>query len=342
MTAWRTISPTRPGSGIRRPAVLILAAAFLLAILPAGCKQPPPEEILFRYQFHPGETLVYRVSLEGGGEVTMTMKEGGEGEDKISLPVRVEGSYLMEVGVEEVTPEGEAVLSLSYRDFQLTSVSRVREREMTALLTDRGLTISEGDRVIKEAESGGEGYPLRGIAGEKFEFRVDNRGTILESRTPTAPDRLFPSLQFDAFLERMQPEFPREPVPAGTSWTRTVAVPGPGLGRHWDQGERWSVEIDSTFPGFADRGNRVARIVYAGDYRQESPGSGSGDRSGLRGSFHRLEGSYEFDLAAGRVLAGRSTLRQTLDLKIAAEQVLRGREIDIRVDDTMEVTVELQ
>jgi len=342
VTARRKISPSRPVPGSGRPAVLILAAALLLGVLPAGCNKPPPEDVLFRYRFRPGEVLAYRVTLQGGGEVTMTMGGAGDREEEISLPVRLEGGYLMVITVEEVAPGGEAELSLNYRDFQLTSISRVRDREMTAVLTDRDLVISEGDRVIKEVRSGEEEYPLRGIVGDKFEFRVDDRGTILESRLPPAPDRLFPSLRFEAFLERMQPDFPREPVPVGSSWTRAVAVPGPGLGRHWDRGDRWTVEIESTFSGFAGRGDRVARIDFSGDFRQESPDQEDGGRSGLRGSFHSLEGNYEFDREAGRVLSSRSTLRQNLDLKIAFDQVLRGREIDIRVDDTMEVEIQLQ
>lgn len=334
-----------PGSGFWRSAVLILALTLPAGLLPTGCKKPPPEEeIIFRYRFQPGEILLYQVSLSGEGAVEMTMGKAGEEEEEgnISLPVRLEGGYLMEVQVEEVSPGGEVRFSLSYRDFDLTSVSRVREREMTSRLTDRSLLILEGGREIKEIQSGDAHYPLQGIVGEKFGFRVDNRGTILEARTPPAPEHLFPSLQFESFLERMQPEFPREPVRVGSSWTRAVSVPGPGLGRNWDRGERWTVEIDSTFSGFVGRGDRIARIEFSGDFRQEPPVPETESRSGPRGSFHRLQGSCEFDRVAGRMLSSRSTLRQKLDLRIALEQVLRGREIDIRVDDTMEVVIELQ
>ncbi len=342
MTARGKTSPALSRPGFGWSAVLFPALALLFILLPAGCQEPPPEDILFRYRFRPGEVLLYRVTFQGGGEVTMTMGEEKGEKENISLPVRLEGGYLMEIEVEEVSPGEEARLSLRYRDFNLTSISRVREREMTALLTDRGMVISEGDRVIKEIRPGEANYPLQGIVGEKFGFQVDSRGTILEARMPPAPERLFPSLQFEAFLERMQPEFPREPVPVGSSWTREVSVPGPGLGRTWDQGQRWTVEIVSTFSGFAGRGDRVARIDFSGDFQQEAPAAEPAGRSGPRGSSHSLQGSYEFDRAAGRVLSSRSTLRQKLDLRIAFDEVLRGREIDIRVDDTMEVVIQLQ
>lgn len=272
----------------------------------------------------------------------MTMA-GGEGEEeRISLPVRLEGSYLMEIQVESVFPEGGAELALRYRDFDLTTVSTVRDREMTVLLSDRGLMISEGDRVLKKTEPGEDGFPLRGVIGEKFEFRVDNRGTIIDARVPPAPDSLFSALDFTSFLERMQPEFPREPVPAGASWSRTIEVPGPGLGRPWDRGERWSVQFDSTFRDLTGSGGQVARIDFAGDFRQAPPAPEAEDRSGMRGSSHNLSGTYEFDRAAGRVLASRSILRQVLDSRIDLDQVLRGRKIDIRVNDTLEVAVRLR
>lgn len=328
---------------IRLPAGRIPAAAlFLVILLCSGCRPPPEEDVLFRYRFRPGETLIYQVTLRGEGEVTMTMSgEGDEQdeEDPIPLPVRLEGGYLMELKVEEVSPEGEADLSLVYRDFSLTSVSQIREREIVTSLTDRGLTISEGDRVISETGSEEDGFPLRGVVGEKFQFRVDGRGAILEARVPPAPERLFPSLQFESFLERMQPEFPREPILAGTSWSRTVEVPAPGLGRHWDRGERWTVRLESTFRDFENRGRKTALIDFSGSFEQEVPERPEG--SGLRASSHHLEGTFRFDIPGGRVISSSSTLRQSLDIRVAFDQALRGRNIDIRVEDTVEVSVQL-
>jgi len=328
----------------RRTAGLLPAGIFTLALLlGSGCRPPPEEDVLLRYRYRPGETLVYRVSLRGEGEVLMTMSVEGEEreeEDRIPLPVSLEGDYLMELKVEEVSPEGRAQLSLSYREFNLSSVSRIRDREIVTSLTDRGLTITEDDRLISEIGRDDDGYPLRGVVGEEFRLRVDDRGTVLEARVPPAPERIFPSLQFDAFLERMQPEFPREPVPAGASWSRTVEVPVSGLGRQWDRGERWEVRLESTFRGFDDRRRETALIDFSGSYRQETPELPEG--SGLRSSSHHLTGTFQFDVPGGRVISSSSTLRQNLELRAAFDQVLRGRSLDIRVEDKVEVSVRLE
>jgi len=330
----------KPPSG-RFFAAIASAGVILLLLLPAGCgKKSPPPEVLFRYQFRPAEEFTYEISLLGEGEATMTMgKEDGEKEEVV-LPVRMEGSYLMEIRVGAVSPEGVADLFLAYRDFDLTAVSRVRDREMAVRLDDGGMVISEGDRVIKETGAGESDFPLRGITGEEFEIRIDNRGTILSARLPAGPERLFPGLRFDAFLERMQPEFPREALPPGASWSRVIEVPGPGQGRPWDRGEKWSVELVSTFRGYEGRDEKTALIDFSGDYRQEAPAEVAG--SGPRGSSHRLEGTTRFDLPGGRVLSSRSVLRQSLDVRIEFDQVLRGEKIDLRVEDTVEVTVQLR
>jgi hypothetical protein len=303
---------------------------ILLLFFSSGCDRTPPETFLFRYQFQPGEELIYEVSLRGEGEVTMTTGAEDDEPDRIVLPVRLEGSYLMGFRVEEVSPDGAAELAISYRDFDLATVSRIHDREMSVRLSDRGLVISEGDRVIKEVEAGEADFPLRDVIGEEFVFRVDSRGTILAARVPAAPDRLFPALRFDSFLERMQPEFPREPVPLGATWSRTT------------QGEKWSVQLDATFRGFADRGQKTALLDFAGSFRQEDPEEGMGGGSGLKGSYHHLSGTTRFDLAEGRVISSSSTLRQNLAVQIGLAQVLRGRKIDIRVEDTVEVSVQLR
>ncbi len=325
---------------IRLPAGLLPAGVFSLAVLLwSGCR-PPEEDVLFRYRFQPGETLVYQVWLRGEGQVTMRMDAEEDEEDRIPLPFRLKGGYLMELKVEEVSPAGEAELSLGYRDFDLTSVSRIREREISTSLTDRGLTITEGDRVIRETGSGEEDFPLRGVVGEKFRFRVDDRGTVLEARVPPAPERLFPSLQFEAFLERMQPEFPREPIPAGASWSRTVEVPVSGLGWHGDRGERWVVRLESTFRGFDQRRRETALIDFSGSFQQEIPEPPEG--SGLRASSHHLTGTFRFDIPGGRVLSSSSTLRQSLEIRVAFDQAPRGRSFQSRVEDTVEVSVQLR
>jgi hypothetical protein len=329
-------------TGGRCLAGIIPVSALFLLFLPFGCRQPPPEKFLFRYQFQPGEELVYEVSLRGEGEVTMTTGGADDEADRITLPVRLEGGYLMEFRVEGVSPEGEADLTLSYRDFDLTTVSRIHDREMSVRLTDQGVIISEGDRVIKEVEAGEKDFPLQEIVGEEFEFRVDNRGTILMARVPAAPDRLFPSLSFDSFLERMQPEFPREPVPLGASWSRAIELPGPGIQRDWDQGKRWAVRLNSTFEGFEDPEEKIAVIDYNGSFEQPEPEEEAGAGPGRRGSSHHLSGTTRFNLPDGRVISSNSTLRQNIDLRIGPEEVLRGRKIDIRVEDTVEVSVRLR
>ncbi len=316
----------------------IVPLIFLL-LFPAGCGRKPPE-VLFRYRFQPGEEYVYRVTLRGEGEVTMVMGAGAEDENRTVFPVRLEGGYLMVLRVREVSPQGEARIALSYREFDLATTSVIQEREMSVRLTDDRVLVSEGDRVIQETRAGDGEFPLRGVIGEEFELRVDERGTIREARVPAPPEKLFPALRFESFLERMQPEFPGDPVPIGSTWSRTIAIPGPGIQRHWDQGERWEVRLDSTFRGFAEPGEETAVIDYTGSFEQSKPEEEPG--SGLRGSSHHLSGTTRFDLSRGRMISGSSTLRQSLEIRMPFEQVLRGRNMDFRVEDTVEVSVQLR
>lgn len=316
--------------------ILLFVLPLLLA---AGCGRKPPE-VLFRYRFQPGEEFVYQVTLRGEGEVAMVLGAGEEDESRTVFPVKLEGGYLMALRVREVSPEGEAGIVLSYRDFDLTTTSLVQDREMSVRLTDDRVLVSEGDRVIRETGAGDGEFPLRGVVGEEFDLRVDERGTIRPARIPAPPEKLFPALRFESFLERMQPEFPGDPVPAGSTWSRTISLPGPGLQRHWDGGEKWEVRLDSTFRGFAEPGEEAALIDYTGDFEQSKPEEEPGP--GLRGSAHHLSGTARFDLPRGRLISGSSTLRQRLEIRMPFEEVLRGRHMDFLVEDTVEVSVQLR
>ncbi|KQC14463.1 MAG: hypothetical protein APR56_03710 [Methanosaeta sp. SDB] len=315
---------------------------LILICLPAGCRRPPPETVLLRYKFRPGEEITYEVALRGEGEVTMTYGREDAEEDRIGLPVRLEGSYLMRFRVDQVFPDGEAKLLLSYRDFDLTTVSAVHNREISVHLTDRKLLVSEAGRVTREVAGEDDDFPLRGVVGEEFEFQVNSRGTILMARVPEAPERLFPSLQFDSFLERMQPEFPLQPVPLGTSWSRTLEIPGPGIDRDWDQGEEWSIQLETTLRDRSGPQREIALLDTTGSFRQEISDEEREGRAGLLASSHQLSGTTRFDLPAGRVISSTSRLEQKLDIRIGLEKFLPGRNIDLRVDATVEVTVRLR
>ncbi|MFH1037426.1 MAG: hypothetical protein V1789_01985 [PVC group bacterium] len=338
------IIPDRGRGAVPRPVKAAFTAGVLLILLgAAGCQKPTPPGYLLRYHFQPGDILQYDVYLTGEGTVTMeevgSKKEG----DRLVLPVRIQGSYLLEAAVESVSPEGTAAISVSYKDFHLTMTNRVRDRESTIILTDRSLRTVEGETVKKEITADDEDFPLRGISGETFTVEVDPRGRIIAARVPPSPGRRFPYLKFDNLWERIQPEFPETEVPVGAGWSREVEIPAPGAGSPWDRGETWAVKLDSTFRGFQGKEEKIALIDFTGRYEQESlPEEGGRPLSGVKRSTHLLTGTVEFDIKDGLVLSSRSRLKQGLDLLMVLEQVIPGKNLQARIDDATEITVTLR
>ena len=333
----------RPDKRVRRVTRgIILAEILLILLVLVGCKKPPPPVYLFRYNFQPGEFLRYDVSLKGEGEVTLTTSSSKKEPEKMVLPVQFRGRLLLGVKVDSVTSAGDAGLSVSYTDFDCTIINQVRDRQTTISLTDRIMRVEEAGTVKREIMAGESDFPLNGIVGSAFTMEIDRRGKMLNAHLPPAPGRAFPYMKFDGFLERIQPEFPEVKIPVGTSWSREVQVTAPGVGKPWDRGETWTIKLDSTFRGFKDRDERIALIDLSGRFEQEAgPEEEESHRSGVKRSSHILTGTVEFDIKAGRVLASQSSLKQELDILMAIERVVKGKNIQVHIDDTMEITVRL-
>ncbi len=316
------------------------AVALLVLIEVTGCKKPSPPQYLLRYQFQPGELLQYDISLRGEGTVTMQAVGSKPDQDKLVLPVQIEGSYLLEAAVQSLSPEGAASIAVSYKDFNLTMINRVRDREMTTILTDRTMRTEEGDVLSREITADTEGFPLSGIEGKIFTFEIDPRGRIISAQLPPDPSRAFPYLKFDGVMERIQPEFPETAIPVGAGWSREVKIPNPGAGTTWDRGETWTIRLDSAFRGFKGEGERIALIDFVGRYEQGSV-SEEGGKSGVKWSSHLLTGTVEFDIKDGVVINSRSRLEQSLVVLLAIERVVPGKNLQARVKDTTEITVTL-
>ncbi len=319
---------------------VLLAGILLIFLVPAGYKKPPPPVYLFHYNFQPGELLRYDIFLKGEGEVTLTTSSLKREPEKLVLPVQFRGRLLQGVKVDSVTAEGAAELSVSYTDFDCTITNQVRDRETTISLTDRIMRVEEAGTVKREIMAGESEFPLNDIVGSAFTMEIDRRGKILTAHLPPTPGRAFPYMKFEGLLERIQPEFPEAEIPVGTTWSREVQVTAPGGGKPWDRGEPWTIKLDSTFRGFKDRDERIALIDLSGRFEQEAgPEEEESNRSGLKRSSHALTGTVEFDIKAGRVLASQSRLKQELDILMAIERVVKGKNIQVHIDDTMEITV---
>ncbi|MDP8275836.1 MAG: hypothetical protein RAO92_05475, partial [Candidatus Euphemobacter frigidus] len=278
----------------------------------------------------------------GEGEVTMVTSSSKKDPRNLVLPVRFQGNLLLEAKVDNVSPAGDAELVVSYKDFHLTVTNQVRDRVITITITDRLMRIMEGESVREEIAAGEDDFPLAGIGGEKFSVEIDRRGKIIKAQSPPPPSRSFPYMNFSDLLERIQPEFPKAELPVGASWSREVEVTVPGLGRPWDKGETWKLKLNSTFRGFKGSRERFAIIDLSGQFEQKpEPGEEIDRHAGLQSSFHALTGSFEFDIKNGRVLASHSRLKQELDILMAIDRVIKGKEIRVRIDDTMDITTRL-
>ena len=320
----------------------VSAATLLLLLLPVGCKELPPAEYQFRYRFQPGETLKYDVSIDGNGEVTLFSSTQAKKAEEITLPVNFKGTFLLEAVIDRVSPAGTAGLGISYKDFNCRITNRVRDREITMLLTDQMMRVEERGEIRKELKDGDSGFPLNGIVGSSFELEVDSQGKIIRAEVPPDPGSAFPYMKLDNVFDQIQPEFPLAAIPIGTSWSREVKVSPPESGRPWNRGQTWTIKLNSTFRGFKKGKNQIALIDLSGNIKQSiSPEEKEDQSSGLKRSSHKLSGTIEFDLKRGIVLSSRSVLEQELDIMMLIEQIPSGNKIKVHIKDSTAITVQL-
>lgn len=320
--------------------LLIIAAAVILTAGISSCR--PPRKYLLRYHFQPGEVRRYAVSIQGDGRARISSPPGSKREEEISLPVRLTGAMTLEMEVKNLSPDGGADLELRYRDIDLTLENEVRERKVKIVLDEEGMETWDRGRLIKEIKKEDKDFPLRGILTAGFELQVDPRGRILKTDLPDAVSSNFQHFNLRELVEQFQPVLPAEEVEVGEQWRTTAVVTMPELAQPWDRGQEWKLSVASALKNVDDRSR--ALISGQGRLRQEwtGPEEKKRDQGGLKSFEQEMTRSSEFDLAAGRLVSSRTSLKQKFTFFMLVDKIVSHWGFDVNLDFVMNIDVKLQ
>lgn len=320
-----------------------LISIFILLFGGSSCQRKEPPVYLFRYHHQPGDILRYDISLKGKGEIKLATAYPGQPAQEMVIPVQIKGKLVLQAAAKNVSENGIAELNLVYKDFDFEITNQLGERELKIILNDERMQTTEGGKVLKEVRQGEDGFPLNDLLKKTFTVEVDERGRITRVEAPPDPNRSFPYLNFKDLWEQIQPEFPAQTVRIGEGWTKEVELTMPGLGRPWDKGESWEMELNWTFRGFEGGDEQVALIDLSGQLEQKWEEEDEEESSsGVKSSLHKLRSEVGFDLKEGKVLFSHSSLEQEFNIRMDINRIAKEKSLDVHITFIMDIDAKLQ
>ncbi len=328
------LSSVRP-----RRALIRIGIIGILAVLSSDRIEKTAWRLRYRYpRRHP---LIYRIRLDGEGEIDLGSGKTEGDIDGLIFPVIARGGFDLKITAADA--EGSlTALKISPENFNFELVNSLRGEEITLLLRDQFLEIRRGSDLLKKISAGQAGFPLNDIVGARFDMTVDDRGKVIRAKFPPPPPG-WPYLKFDGLLEKLRPEFPEDTVRKGESWTRALEVIMPAAGRLEHGDDAWKLEMKYTFRGLKNMIGQIAEIEVEGRAsRTVRPGGKDSPADGSRSFQQDISGRIDFDLERGVVVLARISLSQRVNSRLSIDEWESGKSVNLLSEFEMNISEELQ
>ena len=319
---------------MKRSQLLVRIAALLF--LAAGARPAYAQGVTLRYQWHKGEPVTYRMTLQTTSVVT-----GMPGNNEIKVDQTL--TQMIKMTVEDVAPDGVATVRQTFE-----SVKMEMNGPMGHIEYDTAVPGSSANPMIQSMRQ-----VLGGMVGESVVVvqaadgsvrKVEGASRILDKivkgmgddPSARAASQGLRSLLSDealtATIEQSFSKFPADPVKAGDTWDGRLSMGSEAAGRMAGL-VRFSLKA---VEGPPDGG--VARVAVALTLKQETAPSAGPNGMVLTLGDARGEGELLFDVAKGRIT--KSTMKTDLPSTIRG-QAPDGSAMSIQNKTTSTMTMEL-
>jgi len=189
----------------------IKALIFVIVILTTA--RASAEPVLLRYQFSPGDILVYALEADGAGQLTTSLfKSANDSKpaDVNNMPISLKVKMALQTDVESVNKEKIASL--------LTRVTAFR-------------LVQDGEDVINlkpdsDGGIGGKDVPgtLKTLYKNPIRMEVDSRGMVKSISGLEKLSESLPQMDVASLFEQTQHQLPEDAVDVGDEWTQNLRL----------------------------------------------------------------------------------------------------------------------